>query len=116
MNEEDIKIVMDQITSYDRFTSAVTVAGLDRTFAVVVVPPKAPILRRNGWQLMLLKESLILVFGSLIQTERPFVGALSVACATVMLMSSPAALYLLLFSQLFYPSSQLPSSSSAVCQ
>ena len=42
MNEEDIKIVMDQITSYDRFTSAVTVAGLDRTFAVVVVPPKAP--------------------------------------------------------------------------
>ena len=52
MDEEDRKVVMDQLTSYDRFMSAVTVASLNRTLAVVAVPPKPPILRRNGWQLM----------------------------------------------------------------
>ena len=42
MDEEDRKVVMDQLTSYDRFMSAVTVASLNRTLAVVAVPPKAP--------------------------------------------------------------------------
>ena len=42
MDEEDRKVVMDQLTSYDRFASAVTVGSLNRTFTVVVVPPKAP--------------------------------------------------------------------------
>ena len=42
MNGEDRNAVMDQITSYDRFASAVTAGSLNRAFAVVVVPPKAP--------------------------------------------------------------------------
>ena len=42
MDEEDRKVVMDQLTSYDRFMSAVTVASLNRTLAVVAVPPKPP--------------------------------------------------------------------------
>ena len=42
MDEEDRKVVMDQLTSYDRFMSAVTVASLNRTLAVVAVPPKDP--------------------------------------------------------------------------
>ena len=42
MKIEDRKIVMDQITSYDRFESAVTVGNLNRTLAVVAIPPKAP--------------------------------------------------------------------------
>ena len=42
MNGEDRNAVMDQITSYDRFASAVTVGSLNRAFAVVAVPPKAP--------------------------------------------------------------------------
>ena len=41
MDEEDRKVVMDQLTSYDRFMSAVTVASLNRTLGVVAVPPKA---------------------------------------------------------------------------
>ena len=41
MDEEDRKAVMDQLTSYDRFASAVTVGSLNRTLAVVAVPPKA---------------------------------------------------------------------------
>jgi len=60
MNGEDRNSVMDQITSYDRFASAVTVAGsLNRAFAVVAVPPKAPNTQENGWQLVLWKDSLI---------------------------------------------------------
>ena len=42
MDEEDRKVVMNHLTSYDRFMSAVTVASLNRTLAVVAVPPKAP--------------------------------------------------------------------------
>ena len=36
MDEEDRKVAMDQLTSYDRF------ASLNRAFAVVAVPPKPP--------------------------------------------------------------------------
>ena len=42
MNREDRNAVMNQLTDYDRFASAATVARLNRTFAVVAVPPKAP--------------------------------------------------------------------------
>ena len=42
MDQEDRNTVMNQLTGYDRFASAATVASLDRTFAVVAVPPKAP--------------------------------------------------------------------------
>ena len=42
MDREDRNAVMNQLTSYDRFISAATVASLNRTFAVVAVPPKAP--------------------------------------------------------------------------
>ena len=42
MDEEDRKVVMDQLTSYDHFASAVTVGSLNHTLAVVAVPPKAP--------------------------------------------------------------------------
>ena len=42
MNREDRNAVMDQLTSYDRFASAATVGSLNRAFAVVAVPPKAP--------------------------------------------------------------------------
>jgi len=89
MNGEDRNSVMDQITSYDRFASAVTVAGsLNRAFAVVAVPPKA-LNTQEKWvaQLVLWKDSLIPVFGSLIQRERPFVLIMSTACVTGMLTS-----------------------------
>lgn len=42
MDEKDRNAVMDQLTSYDRFASAVTVSSLNRTLAVVAVPQKAP--------------------------------------------------------------------------
>ena len=77
---------------------------------------KLPILRRNGWQLVLWKESLIPVSGSLIQGEKLFVGTMGTACPTGMLTSFHAASHSLEYLQLFYPFSQLPSSSSASCQ
>ena len=85
MNGEDRNSVKDQITSYERFASAVTVVGsLNRAFAVVAVPPKAPNTQEK-W--VLWKDSLIPVFGSLIQREWPFVLIMSTACVTGMLTS-----------------------------
>ena len=42
MNEEDRKIALSQITTYDQFLSSISIVNGQRHYTAVVLPPKAP--------------------------------------------------------------------------
>ena len=85
MDEEDRKVAMDQLTSYDRF------ASLNRAFAVVAVPPKPPNTQEKWVAVSAVKRVINPSIRQPDQRERPFVATMRAACATGMLTSFLAA-------------------------
>ena len=115
MDEEDSKTAFSQITDYDKFVSK-QCPHSNRTHAVVVVPPKTP----NTQEKWVAVSPVGGVINTSIQQpnpERKVICGHNECCLCYwLLMSSPSVLYSRLFLQLFSPSLQLPSSSSASCQ
>ena len=117
MDEEDRKTALNQITTYDQLLSSFSIVNGQRHFTAVVVPPEAPNTKEKWVGVCAADGSFNAGFRQPDPERIAVCGNNDNGCLCYgYLMNSLAALYLLLFSQLFCPFLQLPLSSSAVCQ